>query len=168
MKVAFLDRDGTINKEYPDEVWPTVEFPEILEKVPETLRELKKRDYKIIIVSNQPLINKGVLTWQQYETFTSRLLSELKKEDVVIDDIHVCPHFKEEGCRCRKPGPEMIERALEKYPNIDLSKSFVAGDRITDVRLAQAFNMRSFSIGFDADGKDVTRIESLAEVLNYI
>lgn len=66
MKIAFVDRDGTINKDYPDDDWRFIKEPEFLEGSIEALKEIRKKDYQIIIITNQYLINDGIITLLQY------------------------------------------------------------------------------------------------------
>jgi len=164
MKTAFLDRDGTIVREHPDEEWPFVSEPEFLDGAIEGLRELRRLGYALIVVTNQCLINEGAITREQYEAFTARMLAVLSAHEVEILDIFFCPHARGEGCGCIKPRPGMIEAALIKHPAIDLAGSFLAGDRPTDIELARRMGLRAFAIGFDPAWSGCKRVSSLGEV----
>lgn len=166
MKAAFCDRDGTITEEHSDDDWPTVKKPTIRSGSIEGLQLLSRNGFDIFIVTNQPLIGEGKLTLDQYEEYTRQLVQQIESAGVHVRDIFMCPHPKSAGCRCCKPMPGMIELALARYPSINLSKSFVIGDRISDVELAVKFDLRSFSIGFDSS--NAQRVESILEAARIL
>ncbi len=168
MKIAFLDRDGTIVSEYPDEVWPTISVPEFLPGAIEALTAFRRKGYEIIIVTNQYLIGEGLITPQQYDLFTARMLDALSKHDIQVLDIFYCPHRRDSGCACLKPKPGMIEAALKRHPSINLSHSFLAGDSPCDVELAEQVGLRAFSIGFESGLGGVTKVASLRDVVPFV
>jgi len=141
MKVAFLDRDGTIIKDYLDIEWKNVKEPEFLDGSIEGIRKLIEDGYNVIIVTNQYLINDGIISIDQYESFTSKILGALEKEHISILDIYYCPHSKDEKCDCRKPAIGMIKKAMERHPNIDLTNSILVGDSTCDEEFANALAM---------------------------
>ena len=108
MKIAFFDRDGTIIKDYPDEKWSTVTQPEFLTGSIETLQQVMRRGFKIIIITNQYLINEGYISIQQYEEMNEKMMKELTRHEVEILDVFYCPHGRQEGCNCCKPQTGMI------------------------------------------------------------
>ena len=77
MKVAFVDRDGTINNDYEDYKWSYVDKPVFLRGSLEGLKEINKKGYQIIIITNQYLINDGIITLSQYNIFTEKLIQKL-------------------------------------------------------------------------------------------
>jgi len=166
MKVAFLDRDGTLIEDYEDEKWREVEEPVFLKGTIEALKEIKQKGYKIIIVTNQYLINERFITFDHYKKINQRFLNYLNTNDIEILDVFFCPHSKEEKCNCFKPKPGLINQALEKYRNIDLSNSFIVGDSKSDVKLGKHFNLLCFGINIICEGS--IRVESMKEVIKYI
>ena len=146
MKIAFLDRDGTINKDYPDEDWKDCTTPEILEGSIEGLLSLLELGYEIIIVTNQYIINGGIITIMQYHDFQHKLLKLLKSNNIEILDTFYCPHTDVESCNCKKPKTGLIDLALKKYPNIDLPNSIYIGDSYSDQELASQFELKFFGI----------------------
>jgi len=146
MKIAFLDRDGTINKDYPDKDWKDRTVPEILEGSIEGLLLLRELGYEIIIVTNQYIINEGIITITQYHDFQHNLLKLLKSNNIEILDTFYCPHTDADRCNCKKPKTGLIDIALKKYPNIDLSSSVYIGDSICDQELAFQFELKFFEI----------------------
>jgi D-glycero-D-manno-heptose 1,7-bisphosphate phosphatase len=168
MKIAFLDRDGTIVSEYPDDIWPTVSVPEFLPGAIEALTAFQRKAYEIIIVTNQYLIGEGLLTQKQYDSFTAKMMEVLHKHGIQLLDIFYCPHRRDSGCACMKPKPGMIEAALARHPSINLSQSFLVGDSPCDVELAQRMGLRAFSIGFESGGDGVTKVASLRDVVPFV
>lgn len=147
MKVAFFDRDGTIIEDYPDSVWTGVDKPQFIDGAIEALQHLVQLNYKIIIITNQYLINEGYITIAQYTQITEKLLQELNNHDVPVLDIFYCPHSRDEECECHKPSPGLINQAIRKYPTINLADSFMIGDSECDVELALNFGIKGFGIG---------------------
>jgi D-glycero-D-manno-heptose 1,7-bisphosphate phosphatase len=168
MKVAFLDRDGTIVSDYPDDFWHTVREPEFLPGAIEALAALRHKGYQIIIVSNQYLIDEGLITQEQYDTFSARMLKVLATHGIQVLDIFYCPHRRDSGYACMKPKPGMIEAALTRHPSIDLSQSFLAGDSPCDVELAERIGLRAFSIGFESGRSGVTKVAWLSDVVAFV
>ena len=81
LKIAFLDRDGTLIKDYPDEKWREIKEPEFLEGSIEGLKRLKEMGYGFIIITNQYLINDGIISLNDYQQFTGKFLKKLKEEN---------------------------------------------------------------------------------------
>lgn len=134
----FLDRDGTINEEVN-----YLSSPVKLRLIPgsaDAIREANDLGIKVFIVTNQSGIARGILTEDRLKEVHDRLLSLLRKEEAHINAIYYCPHHPDHGdaryrkrCSCRKPKIGMLERAAKEF-DVDLSKSFVIGDRMIDVQ----------------------------------
>lgn len=168
MKVAFLDRDGTIISDYPDHEWKNKTEPEFLAGSIQALAELKSLGYEMIIVTNQGMINDGIITDKQYRSLHGKMLKKLREHGVEILDTFHCPHRIEENCNCKKPKPGMIYQALAKYPSIDLSESFVVGDSGGDIGLAECFGLAAYGIGLspeDTSYKQCKGVLSLEEAI---
>ena len=151
MKVAFLDRNGTINKDYPDDEWTAIRAPELLCGAAEAMRHLTSLGYRIIIITNQYIIGEGFISLAQYESFTQRLLAELEAEGISVLDVFYCPHRRDSGCDCCKPKWGMIRAACEKYPQIEPAQSFYAGDSTADMQMAQACGLRFYGINLPCE-----------------
>ena len=161
MRAAFLDRDGTITRDYPDQQWASVAQPELLHGTTQALVEFRRMGYEVIILTNQYTIGEGIITPSDYKHFTALLLADLHNAGASVLDIFHCPHARTVPCRCRKPNVGMVEQALHKYPAIDLSRSFMAGDSECDRQLAEATGLRFFGVALPSAG---TPIKSLAEI----
>ena len=100
MKIAFLDRDGTIIKDYRDEEWRNISDPEFLDGSLKALKIITEKGYQIIIITNQYLINDGIITLSQYKIFTEKIIKVAKNDGVDILDVFHCPHSIKENCNC--------------------------------------------------------------------
>ena len=129
----FLDRDGTLVRDtgYPhrDEDY------ELLPGVPTALRRLEASGYRLVIVTNQSGIGRGLFREADFERFQARLFGDLARAGVRIERTYHCPHRPDEGCACRKPAPGMLWRARDEL-GADLAASWVIGDGAVDVELA--------------------------------
>lgn len=130
-KAVFLDRDGVLNKAiirngkpYPP---ATLEEFEVVEGVPEALLRLKALGYLLIGATNQPDVARGTTSKAFVETVHARLLNELP-----LLEMKVCYHDDADNCPCRKPLPGLLVEAAKEH-KIDLSKSFMIGDRWKDI-----------------------------------
>jgi histidinol-phosphate phosphatase family protein len=129
----FLDRDGTINHERH-----FIKDPNELHLIPgaaETIRETRALGAKVIVVSNQSGVGRGILTEEDVRRVNERLLALLQQAGTTIDAIYYCPHYSENGdvCTCRKPNPGMFEQARDEH-DVDLSRSIMVGDRLSDMQ----------------------------------
>ena len=144
-KAVFLDRDGTINK--------FVGFltkPEQLELIPgvvEAIKKINKSGYLAIVVTNQPVIARGEVTWDELNEIHKKMETLLGKEGAYIDGIYVCPHHPDKGfegerpeykidCDCRKPKPGLLFQAAKVF-NINLNESYMIGDSKLDEEVGQ-------------------------------
>ena len=143
----FLDRDGTINDDpgYLGEPNKVVLLP----GAGEGLSILKKRyNFKLIVISNQSGIVRGILTNEMVKNINNKINELLEKFNVQIDDFYYCPYHpefsSEEECRCRKPSPMLIKVAAVEH-NIDLSKSYFIGDMVTDIECGKNAGLKTIS-----------------------
>ena len=138
-RVLFIDRDGTLIVEPPDDF--QVDSLEKLEFLPGVFRNLylirKNFDYEFVMVSNQDGLGTTRYPEEKFDFVQEKMLTALRNEGIVFDDILIDRSLPGEGLSTRKPGTGMLKKYLSG--NYDLSRSFVIGDRITDMELA--FNM---------------------------
>ena len=135
-KAIFLDRDGTIN-EYVGFLTDIKEF-RLLDGVAEAIRKINASGYLAIVVTNQPIIARGEVSFTELQEIHNKMETLLGAEGAYIDAIYFCPHHPDKGfegerveykisCDCRKPKPGMLLKAAEDF-NIDLSRSWMVGD----------------------------------------
>lgn len=161
-KVAFLDRDGTINRDYPDEKWSEILSPELLPGSIEGLKELQKMGYKLIIVTNQYIIADGIISLEQYKSFNEALIKVLKNNGIDILKTYFCPHNDSYDCNCKKPKTGLIDMALKDF-DIDIKNSIYIGDSLSDYELSKKFNLDFYGIrGINDD--EIFKYSSLKEV----
>ncbi len=140
-KAIFLDRDGTINK-YVGFLRNIDDF-ELIEGVSEAIRKINQSGYLAIVVTNQPVIARGEVTWDELHEIHRKMETLLGKDGAYIDGIYICPHHPDKGfegerpeykfdCDCRKPKPGLLFKAAKDF-NIDLSQSIMIGDSENDV-----------------------------------
>jgi D-glycero-D-manno-heptose 1,7-bisphosphate phosphatase len=170
LRVAFFDRDGTIIEDYPDHEWTIIEHPVFIDGSINTLNEVIRKGYKIIIITNQYIINEGYITIDQYHDINDQMISELKRQGIELLDVFYCPHGKDEGCTCIKPKIGMIRQAIHKYPKINLEESFMIGDSAADVELAINMGIKGFGIGIGALYKDekIYQLNTIKDLAHYI
>lgn len=164
MRIAFLDRDGTISKEHSDEEWKYITDPILLEGTIEGLKILKDKGFEFIILTNQGLISKGYITEEQYEDYTNKLINILKDNDINVLKVYHCPHSSIDNCNCKKPKTGMIDKALEDF-DIDMNNSFYIGDSYSDYELATKFNLQFYGIK-GRNNNDIFRYNNILEIAN--
>ena len=135
---VILDRDGVLNTRPPRAQYVTRwEDFEWLPRVKEALSVLSQAGYRIIVVSNQAGIGRGVMTEAALDDIHTRMKAEALEAGGRIDAIYYCPHDWEEGCECRKPKPGMLFQAQRDF-NLDLTRTVFVGDDERDAQAAEA------------------------------
>lgn len=134
-KVAFLDRDGVINKDL-SYVYKREDF-HFVDGCIEALSALQKKGFTLIVVTNQSGIGRGYYNEQDYQQLTQWYVELLAENGVAIEKVYHCPHTPEDACSCRKPSPGMLLMAANDY-DIDFSSSLMVGDKLSDLRAAKA------------------------------
>lgn len=168
MRIAFLDRDGTIIKDYPDLEWANVKEPEFLPDSIRALKLIQQKGYEIIIITNQYLIHDGIISLEEYYTFSAKFERALNQHGIHLLRTYFCPHNDKDQCHCKKPKPGMILQALKDFPEIELKHSFLAGDSLSDILLANHFGIESFGIQVSSCGIHTHTVQTLAEIPDYL
>ncbi len=149
-KAVFLDRDGTIieEKEF-------IKSPKGVSFIPgvfKSLKTLKELGFKLVVVSNQSGVARGILTKEMVKNVNKFVKAKFTLNKIILDEFYYCPHHPRIGnssytkiCNCRKPKSGMVARAQKKF-NLDLKKSFVIGDRISDVLLGKNIKAKSILV----------------------
>lgn len=164
-KAVFLDRDGTINK-YVGFLRKEEEF-ELLPGVADAIKKINKSGYLAIVVTNQPVIARGEVTFEELESIHNKMETLLGKEGAYLDGIYFCPHHPHSGyegevkelkidCDCRKPKPGMLLKAAEDL-NIDLSQSYMVGDSESDIKAGKAAGCKTVLLNTECEyyGQDI-------------
>ena len=148
--VIFLDRDGTLIKEKhyisnPDDV-------ELEASVIEALGTLQDHGFSFFIITNQSGLARNLFATKDYERVQERVLSELKKHNITIQDTYMCPHHPagevetlRQHCNCRKPHPGMLINACKDY-KIHPDTAFMIGDKAQDVEAGHRAHMKTILV----------------------
>lgn len=170
-KAVFLDRDGVINRNIVRDGRPYApvalsEFV-ILPGVAEAVDLLRQAGLKIIVATNQPDVGAGRQSRAVIEQMHDVLRSEVR-----VDDIEMCFHVDGDACQCRKPRPGMLLRSAEKH-GIDLSQSWMIGDRWRDIEAGHAAGCRTVFVDYNYPSErrperaDVV-VQSLPEAVPFL
>jgi D-glycero-D-manno-heptose 1,7-bisphosphate phosphatase len=161
-KAIFLDRDGVINSDIGHYYIYKPEDFTINTGIIEALIELKRKGYIFIVISNQGGISKGTYSKQDVDRVHNKLINTLKQHNIELLEIYYCPHHSNiEKCLCRKPNSLMLEKAVARF-NIDVTKSYMIGDNITDIKAAENIGIKGIKI------KSNQNILSIPEVKRII
>lgn len=178
-KAVFLDRDGTINK-YVGFLRIINQF-ELIDGVADAIKKINASGYLCIVVTNQPVIARGEVTYAQLEEIHKKMETELGLAGAYIDGLYYCPHHPHRGyegeivelkidCDCRKPKPGMLIKAAEEF-NIDLSQSYMVGDGENDVKAGIAAGCKAVLLngqGSDSKSGDFGQVDTLPSLVEFV
>jgi len=148
---VFLDRDGTLMRDV--DYCGDPKGVDLFGGVPEALRKLKDFGYKLIVITNQSGIARGYFNEEQYRAVEAEVALQVGRG--LIDATYYCPHLPEDGCKCRKPSPEMIFQAARDH-DVDLARSFFIGDKVSDLECGRNAGVKTILVrtgyGSETDG----------------
>ncbi len=154
-KVAiFIDRDGTIIEQV--EILTEPSQVKLILGVGEAMANLNRRGFLVIGITNQPIMEKGLLTQEGLKTIHEELQKKLAESGACLNAIYTCPHsYHAEGqCKCRKPGLGLIEDAQAEFPMIDMQNSWLIGDRLRDVETGKRAGLKTIFVTATGSSKD--------------
>lgn len=142
-RAAFLDRDGTICEEmgYVNHVDRLRIFP----FAAAAIRQLNEAQVPVIVVTNQSGVARDIFPESLVHQVHEKMIAELSAGGARVDAIYFCPHKTEDACECRKPNPGLLERAAGEHA-LDLSSSWVVGDRYADLEMGYAAGARGILV----------------------
>jgi D-glycero-D-manno-heptose 1,7-bisphosphate phosphatase len=152
---VFLDRDGVINVDRRDYVKSWAEF-KFLPHVFEALRLLRKNNLRVVVVTNQSAVGRGLMSISTLRGIHEKMLRAIEAKGGRIEAIYYCPHRPDEKCNCRKPKPGLVLKA-KKDLRIDLSRSYLVGDSRKDVELARSVKLRCVRVSSRISAKQPPR-----------
>lgn len=132
-KTIFLDRDGVINIE-KDYLYKIEDF-EFIDGVIDACKYLNSIGFQIVVITNQSGIGRGYYTKEDFDILSNWMVKEFAQNGITISGVYLCPHGPNDGCNCRKPLTGMIDQACNDL-EIDLSKSWLIGDKGSDIECA--------------------------------
>lgn len=161
-KAVFLDRDGTINK-YVGFLQNIDDF-ELMDGVADAIKKINASGYLAIVVTNQPVVARGEVSFEELDMIHNKMETLLGKEGAYLDAIYFCPHHPHKGyegecpelkfdCDCRKPKPGMLLKAAKDF-NIDLSQSWMVGDGENDVKAGRNAGCKTVLLGKEEYGQN--------------
>lgn len=147
----FLDRDGVINHRLPGDYvryWHDFEW---LPGVLDALKTFNTYFRRIIIVTNQQGIGKGLMEEKDLRILHQQLLHKTSSEGIRIDGIYYCPDLASSANNCRKPAPAMARQAQQDFPDIDFQDAVMAGDSASDILFGKRLGMQTVCIAGNAE-----------------
>jgi D-glycero-D-manno-heptose 1,7-bisphosphate phosphatase len=153
-KTIFLDRDGTVIQ---DMVY--LNDPHQIHYYDDSftaLRRLHLAGYLLILVTNQSGVARGLVQMENLLKINELIRKEYEKNGISIADIFYCPHAVDAGCECRKPKPGMLLEGAKKF-DIDLTQSWMIGDRMSDIEAGKAVGCQSILLEQNRDQKQTRR-----------
>jgi histidinol-phosphate phosphatase family protein len=159
---VFLDRDGTLNRDTG--FLARQEELELLPGAADALAALRRAGYRLVVLTNQPVIARGEASEDDVQDIHRRLEWELGKKGAFVDAIYVCPHHPDSGftgerpelkfaCECRKPATGLFDAACRDL-NLDPARSWMIGDQTADIELARRAGIRAILVQTGAAGRD--------------
>lgn len=160
----FLDRDGVINVQLIGDYVKNVSELEIREDFLLSAPLLRPFFRRMIVVTNQQGIAKGICSVEEVENVHSFLLQFLLKKEIIIDKIYYCPHLNGSGCACRKPEIGMARQAKADFPEIDFENSVMIGDSYTDMLFGKNCGMGTVFLS-NPDGNFCPEIKAQSDYI---
>jgi D-glycero-D-manno-heptose 1,7-bisphosphate phosphatase len=157
-----MDRDGVINRDRSDYVKSWSEF-EFLPGSLDALRLLTRNDYEIILITNQSVINRKMVTEEELQEIHTKLHNAVVDHAARIKAIYYCPHVPEDGCSCRKPEPGLIHRAQADY-GLDLSRACMIGDSLNDIECARRAGVGQVILVRTGHGREAESLCRLSDI----
>lgn len=149
----FLDRDGTLIRE---EHYLRDPAKVVLETgVPEGLQRFASAGFRLVVVSNQSGVGRGLISEDDVNAVNERVADLLSVHGVCISSWHYCPHLPDEGCLCRKPGTRLFESAAAQHP-IDWEQSIMVGDKPSDVQAGLSLGIKAVLVATGYGSQHIT------------
>jgi D-glycero-D-manno-heptose 1,7-bisphosphate phosphatase len=164
LPAIFLDRDGVVIENRADYVrtWEDVSiFPQALEALAKASASL----YQIILVTNQSAVGRGLISLDDAEEISRRLVACIRDSGGRVDGVYLCPHAPEDQCDCRKPKPGLILRAAREL-HLDLRRSILIGDALTDLMAGQSAGVGRLALVRSGRGAEQDRLPRPPELLH--
>ncbi len=157
-QVVFVDRDGTLNKEV-NYLYKKTDL-ELLPTVIEGIKQLNDNNFVVIVITNQPVVAKGLIDVNGVREINNELISQLEEKNCIIHAIYSCPHHPNATvatlkvkCQCRKPLLRMFEKAVIDF-NIQMSNAYMIGDSTRDIQAGKNAGIPTFLVKTGYAGRD--------------
>lgn len=143
----FLDRDGVINQRLEGDYVKSIDEFQFLESVPKAIANFNAIFGKVVIVTNQQGIGKGLMTEKDLEKVHEYMRNQIELAGGKIDQVYHCPELAQNNPECRKPNPGMAHAARKDFPQIDFERSVMVGDSESDMEFGDRLGMKTVFIG---------------------
>ena len=153
----FIDRDGTLMEEPADEQIDSLEKFALLPALIPALLDLSRAGYHLVMVSNQDGLGTAAYPAEKFEMIQGLLLKMLKSQGIEFEEVLICPHTSTAECRCRKPQTQMVKHYLASN-EMDRERSYVIGDRATDLAMAENMAISGLLLTPDFGWKEIARL----------
>jgi imidazoleglycerol-phosphate dehydratase/histidinol-phosphatase len=153
-RIAFIDRDGTLIEEPPDQQIDSLSKLRLLPHVIPALLKLQQAGYGLVLVSNQDGLGTASFPQASFDAPHQFLRALLGSQGITFEQEFICPHFARDNCACRKPRTGLLDDYLLATP-LDRLHSYVIGDRETDLQLAANLGITGIRIGADGDWQQI-------------
>jgi D,D-heptose 1,7-bisphosphate phosphatase len=169
-KAIFLDRDGTINIDtgYIGDVNLVSLFPGVAEGIKKLKDQL---GFIIIVISNQSGITRGLITSEDVDRVNNRINELLELTKTNIDAFYYCPfhpdYDSQEKCKCRKPSPQLVFESSKKF-NVDLTKSYFAGDKVSDIECGKNAGIKTVLIRNSLNEAEIIQLQNSQNSPNFV
>ncbi len=164
-RTIFLDRDGVLNRRLPDAYVRSRAEWEWLPGACEAIATIAALMERVILVTNQQGIGKGLMTTSDLDTIHQHMLTDIRNAGGRLDAVYHCPDLRNQTPNCRKPGPGMALLARRDFPEIDFHTSIMVGDMPDDILFGRQLGMYTIQCGDELTRDDAipdNRISSLA------
>ena len=164
-KAVFLDRDGTINTEV--DYLNSIKDLRLIKNTAKAIRILNQKQIKVIIVTNQSGISRGLFSIDDLDNIHNELKRRLRRNGAHIDAIYYCPHHPDEECSCRKPKNGMFEKAAKDF-DLKLNKCYVVGDKLTDIKSARNISAKGILVRTGYGKSEQNKLKEADVMPNHI
>lgn len=156
-KVVFIDRDGTLIED--KNFLSKLEEVSFISKSVDAIKIFKSLGYKVVAVSNQSGIGRGLITFEDVEKVNQFISDELRRKNADVDGIYFCPHHPDERCSCRKPETGLIKKAKEEH-NLNLGDAVIIGDKLSDILLGKRMSAKTILVLTGYGKKEFEKIKN--------
>ena len=146
LDTLFLDRDGVVNVKLDRRYVQNADEFEFMPGAENAIAKLSIIFKRILIVTNQQGIAKGIMSANDLNTLHQYMLQQLKVKGGVIEKIYYCPHLVAANCSCRKPNPGMIQQAIIDFPTIKIEESYLIGDSDSDIIAGDKMGLNTIKV----------------------
>ncbi len=140
---VFIDRDGTINEDV--DYLNKVDELRLISGAGAAVKRINQAGLKAVVITNQSAIARGYLSEEGLLAIHEKLVRLLAVDGARLDGVYYCPHHPDDGCNCRKPASGMV-LAAAKDLDVDLKKSYIIGDKISDIQLGYNLGLTSILV----------------------